>query len=77
MMTVVLCTLAVGLVSVELGGEFFTALNTALNFAMLAYVHKTRRELTPKVNHIDKVAEVLDTRQEGGQRSYDPPENTP
>lgn len=67
-----------GLVSVELGAEFFVALNTALNLATLMYmsrrVHRKVENVNRKVEHIDKVADVLDTREPGGQRAYDPPE---
>ena len=69
--------LVVGLVSVELGAEFFAAVNTALNLVTILWVRRTRKDtietIQPKVEHIAEVAEQLDTAKEGGRRSYDPP----
>lgn len=73
MLGVVTSAVLVGFVSIELGAEFFAAMNTALNLATIMYVRHTRKDLAPKVEHIEAVANTLDTRQEGGRREHDPP----
>jgi hypothetical protein len=71
-----------GLLSVELGAEFFIAANTALNLITVIYINRTRRDVTnhtarverevlPKVEHVNDVASQLDTRVPGGRRAYD------
>lgn len=65
---------AISFASVELGGEFFTALNTGLNFAMLIWVSRTSRKsdrIETNVKRVREVAEQLDTSIPGGHRHYD------
>ena len=61
-------TTLISLVSVELGSEFFTAVNTALNLATFIYASRIKQ----RTERIENVASTLDTRVEGGRRTYDP-----
>lgn len=67
-----------GFASIELGPEFWLAVNTMLNLVTLIYVqtqHKRVRDIEPKVQHVEDVAAQLDTRVAGGRRDYDPCED--
>jgi hypothetical protein len=77
---VILFTIAAGSVSIALDRDTVTAINTLLNFAswylLIMQQRKLRREVTPKLDHVENTIDrVLETRQEGGRRKHDPPTN--
>ena len=75
--TAVIAATLTGAVSVVLDRDLVTVLNTALNFAswwlLIRAQRNLRKEVTPKLEHIEEVATTaLESRKEGGRRRHDP-----
>lgn len=71
----VLSALSLGF-TVALDDHTYQLLNTALQIFTIIYLSKVdakqRREIAPKLEHVENITAALDPRIEGGRRQHDP-----